>query len=120
MMEQDDGHVIVDVRRQDEFETGHIPGAICIPNETIGTEQPKALPDLDQIILVYCRSGSCRTDISPFRDRAIRTTSRRTMIFLTSNFRKTRWTGSAAWMNREDTSTGDRKGLRTYIPAEPG
>ena len=58
MMEQDDGHVIVDVRRQDEFETGHIPGAICIPNETIGTEQPKALPDLDQIILVYCRSGN--------------------------------------------------------------
>ena len=35
MMEQDDGHVIVDVRRPDEFAAGHIPGAICIPNETI-------------------------------------------------------------------------------------
>ena len=58
MMEKEDGHIIVDVRRQDEFETGHIPGAICIPNESIGTEQPEELPDLDQIILVYCRSGN--------------------------------------------------------------
>ena len=58
MMEQDDGHVIVDVRRPDEFEAGHIPGAICIPNETIGSEQPEELPDPDQIILVYCRSGN--------------------------------------------------------------
>lgn len=57
MMTRDDGHVIVDVRRQDEYSEGHIPGAILIPNESIGTEQPEALPDLDQIILVYCRSG---------------------------------------------------------------
>ena len=58
MMEKQDGHIIIDVRRQDEFETGHIPGAVCIPNESIGTEQPEELPDLDQIILVYCRSGN--------------------------------------------------------------
>ena len=58
MMEQDDGHVIVDVRRPDEFAAGHIPEAICIPNENIGTEQPEELPDLDQFILVYCRSGN--------------------------------------------------------------
>ena len=58
MMERDDGHVIVDVRRQDEFDAGHIPGAICIPNEEIGSEQPEELPDLDQVILVYCRSGN--------------------------------------------------------------
>ncbi len=57
MMELDDGHVIVDVRREDEYAKGHIPGAILIPNESIGTEQPSELPDLDQIILVYCRSG---------------------------------------------------------------
>lgn len=57
MMELDDGHVIVDVRRQDEYAEGHIPGAILIPNESIGTTQPDVLPDLDQIILVYCRSG---------------------------------------------------------------
>ena len=60
MMSLDDGHIVVDVRRQDEYEAGHIPGAVCIPNETIGTEQPEELPDLDQIILVYCRSG-CRS-----------------------------------------------------------
>ncbi len=58
MMEQDDGHVVVDVRRQDEYDAGHIPNAILIPNESIGTEQPEELPDLDQIILIYCRSGN--------------------------------------------------------------
>lgn len=57
MMRADDGHIIVDVRRQDEYDSGHIPGAILIPNESIGTEQPKELPDLDQVILIYCRSG---------------------------------------------------------------
>lgn len=58
MMEADDGHVIVDVRRQDEYDAGHIPGAILIPNESIGTEPPEALPDLNQVILIYCRSGN--------------------------------------------------------------
>ena len=58
MMGRDDGHVIVDVRRQDEYDSGHIPGAILIPNESISTERPKELPDLDQVILVYCRSGN--------------------------------------------------------------
>ena len=58
MMEKDDGHVVVDVRRQDEYAAGHIPGAILIPNESINKDQPEELPDLDQIILVYCRSGN--------------------------------------------------------------
>ena len=57
MMTRDDGYIIVDVRRQDEYDSGHIPGAILIPNESIGTEQPEQLPDKGQIILVYCRSG---------------------------------------------------------------
>ncbi len=57
MMKANDGHVIVDVRRQDEYDEGHIPGAICIPNESIGNTQPAELPDLNQVILVYCRSG---------------------------------------------------------------
>ena len=57
MMAKVDGHVIIDVRRQDEYDAGHIPGAILIPNESIVNERPKELPDLDQIILVYCRSG---------------------------------------------------------------
>ena len=58
MMARDDGHVVVDVRRQDEYDAGHIPGAILIPNESIGTERPEELPDLNQIILIYCRSGN--------------------------------------------------------------
>ena len=58
MMAKDDGHIVVDVRRQDEYDAGHIPGAILIPNESIGTEQPEELPYLDQIILIYCRSGN--------------------------------------------------------------
>ena len=58
MMSRDDGHVIVDVRRQDEYDAGHIPGAILIPNEEISTSPPAALPDLDQIVLIYCRSGN--------------------------------------------------------------
>ena len=57
MMSKDDGYIVVDVRRQDEYDVGHIPGAILIPNESIGTERPAELPDLDQIILIYCRSG---------------------------------------------------------------
>ena len=57
MMGKDDGHVIVDVRRADEYAEGHIPGAILIPNESIENEPPEALPDFDQIILIYCRSG---------------------------------------------------------------
>ncbi len=57
MMAKDDGHVIVDVRREDEYAEGHIPGAILIPNESIDVTPPEELPDLDQIILVYCRSG---------------------------------------------------------------
>lgn len=57
MMDLNDGHVIVDVRRQDEYDEEHIPGAICIPNESITDSMPSELPDLEQIILVYCRSG---------------------------------------------------------------
>ena len=58
MMSRDDDHIIVDVRRQDEFASAHISEAICIPNESIGTVQPEELPDLNQIILIYCRSGN--------------------------------------------------------------
>jgi len=57
MMTKNDGHIVVDVRRQDEYDEGHIPGAVLIPNESITDKQPEALPDLNQTILVYCRSG---------------------------------------------------------------
>lgn len=58
MMKQDDGHIVLDVRRPDEYAKGHIPGAILIPNETIIDTPPSELKDINQIILVYCRSGN--------------------------------------------------------------
>ena len=57
LMSQETGYIILDVRRADEFAAGHIPGAINIPNESIGTDEILQLPDKDQLILVYCRSG---------------------------------------------------------------
>lgn len=58
MMAEEENYVIVDVRRPDEFAGGHIPGAINIPNESIGSEEIPELPDTEQLILVYCRSGN--------------------------------------------------------------
>lgn len=51
-------YIILDVRRADEFAQGHIPGAINVANETIGAEAPAELPDKNQVIYVYCRSGN--------------------------------------------------------------
>ena len=58
MMAEEENYIILDVRRADEFAAGHIPGAVNIPNESIGTEEIPQLPDKDQLILVYCRSGN--------------------------------------------------------------
>ena len=58
MMESGDDFILLDVRTTAEFAQGHIPGAICLPNETIGTEEIPQLPDKDATILVYCRSGN--------------------------------------------------------------
>ena len=58
MMEESTDYLILDVRTQAEFDSGHIPGAICIPNETISDAVLQQLPDPDQLILVYCRSGN--------------------------------------------------------------
>ena len=57
MMAQETGYIILDVRRPDEFAAGHIPNAINVPNETIGTDEIPELPDKDQLVMVYCRSG---------------------------------------------------------------
>ena len=57
MMAKENGYIILDVRRPDEFAEGHIPGAINVANETIGTDEIPELPDKDQLIMVYCRSG---------------------------------------------------------------
>ena len=58
MMEEESGYIILDVRTAQEYSEKHIPGAINIPNETIGTEDIPELPDMEQLILVYCRSGN--------------------------------------------------------------
>ena len=57
MMAQETGYIILDVRRPDEFATGHIPGAINVANESIGRDEIPELPDKKQLIMVYCRSG---------------------------------------------------------------
>ena len=57
MMAEESGYIILDVRRPDEFAAGHIPGAINVANESIGTDDVPELPDKNQLIMVYCRSG---------------------------------------------------------------
>lgn len=57
MMDTKTNYVIIDVRRDDEFASGHIKNAINLPNETIADVAEEKLPNKDQLILVYCRSG---------------------------------------------------------------
>ena len=57
MMQEEQNYIILDVRRPDEYALGHIPGAINVANETIGTAEISELPNKAQLILVYCRSG---------------------------------------------------------------
>ena len=58
MMEEETDYIILDVRTPEEFAEKHIPDAINVPNETIGDEAIDKLPDKEQLILVYCRSGN--------------------------------------------------------------
>ena len=51
-------YIILDVRTIEEYNEGHIPNAICIPNETIGEDIVSKLPNKEQLILIYCRSGN--------------------------------------------------------------
>ena len=57
IMNDEENYIILDVRTQSEYDEGHIPNAICVPNETIGSDDIPELPDKEQLILVYCRSG---------------------------------------------------------------
>ena len=57
MMEQESAYIILDVRTPEEFAEGHIPNAINVPIEAIGTAEIPELPNKDQLIMVYCRSG---------------------------------------------------------------
>ena len=58
IMNENKNYIILDVRTIAEYNEGHIPNAICIPNETIGSNIINELPDKEQLILVYCRSGN--------------------------------------------------------------
>lgn len=57
LMQTEKDYILLDVRTEEEYKAGHIPHAICIPNETIGNGEIGALKDKNQLILVYCRSG---------------------------------------------------------------
>lgn len=57
-MKSDENFILLDVRRADEFATGHIPGAVNLPNEQIGKAEIPSLPDKNQTIYIYCRSGN--------------------------------------------------------------
>ena len=57
IMDSQEGYIILDVREQEEYDAGHIPGAILIPYTQIEEKAREMLPDKDQLILVYCRSG---------------------------------------------------------------
>ena len=57
IMDSEEDYIILDVRTQDEYDQGHIPGAIVISHEEIAEKAEKVLTDKDQLILVYCRSG---------------------------------------------------------------
>ena len=57
IMDTQTGYVILDVRELEEYDEGHIPGAILIPYTKIEAQAEDVLTDKDQLILVYCRSG---------------------------------------------------------------
>ena len=57
LMDSESGYIIIDARTQEEYDDGHIPGAILIPEYEIADRAEKELPDKNQLILVYCRSG---------------------------------------------------------------
>ena len=57
LMDSENGYIIIDARTQSEYDEGHIPGAILIPEYEIATRAEKELHDKNQLILVYCRSG---------------------------------------------------------------
>lgn len=57
IMDTEPDCMILDVRTQSEFEEGHIENAILIPYDEMEAKAGQNLPDKDQLILVYCRSG---------------------------------------------------------------
>lgn len=58
LMDTEMDYILLDVRTQQEFDEGHLPGAVLLPNEDIVNASPELLPDKEQLILIYCRSGN--------------------------------------------------------------
>ena len=58
IIQENTNYIILDARTIEEYNEGHIPNAICIPNETIDETVTEQLPNKDQLILIYCRSGN--------------------------------------------------------------
>ena len=57
IMDTQTGYIILDTRTQEEYDTGHIPGAIVLPYDEVPEKAEGILTDKNQLILVYCRSG---------------------------------------------------------------
>ena len=57
IMEGNESFILLDVREQEEFEEGHIEGAVLMPVNQITELAPDIIPDKGTLILVYCRSG---------------------------------------------------------------
>lgn len=57
IMDTEKDYIIIDARTEEEFAEGHIENAILIPEYEIKDRAEKELPDKEQLILVYCRSG---------------------------------------------------------------
>ncbi len=59
MMDEMEELVVIDVREQSEYDGGHIPGAVLLPVGQIDKDSAaQAIPELDTVVLVYCRSGN--------------------------------------------------------------
>lgn len=57
LMDNESNYIILDVRTMEEYNSGHIPNAILIPDYEIIEKAESILKDKNQLILVYCRSG---------------------------------------------------------------
>ena len=57
LMDKESGYIIIDARTKSEYDQGHIRGAILIPEYEIASRAKNELPNKNQLILVYCRSG---------------------------------------------------------------
>lgn len=57
LMDTENDYIILDVRTKEEYNEGHIPNALLLPNEEIKNKAESVLKNKNQLILVYCKSG---------------------------------------------------------------